>query len=216
MQGQINSTFGTYQVDMFESGLAADVGANPFFVWLAIKAHADFNTGEAWPSIRRLSSLTGLGVNTVQRAIDRLTDAHLLRITNRGNRKVSTRYVARERLDVRLGDQLLCTIVIDYVPAQLQKKIKRIRNKLATGENDPDAFAAAEIIPGTGFVWDAVSGVLRSRISVSNIPRTESIGIDASQFAGSVLAQKVAGIRAKFTQRKVAQKLGGVSIVDTS
>ncbi len=215
MRGQINATFGTFQADMFESGLAAEIGANPFVVWLAIKAHSDFNSGESWPSIRRLSSLTGLGVNTVQRALDRLTDAHLLRIVSRGNRKVSTRYVARERLDVRLGNQLLCTIVIDYVPSALRKKVKRIQNTLAGGEHDPEAFAAAEIIPGTGFVWDAVAGVLRSHIPASSIPRSEPVGIDASQFAGSVLAQKVAGIQAAIANRKVAQKLGGVSMVDT-
>ena len=51
MLGRINTTFGTYQADLFESGLVAQIGPNSFAVWAAIKAHADFQTGIAWPSV---------------------------------------------------------------------------------------------------------------------------------------------------------------------
>lgn len=206
MKGQINSTFGMFQADMFESGLAGEVGANPFFVWLAIKAHANFQTGEAWPSIRRLAEITRLSPNTVQKAIATLENSRLLRTTRKGNQKTSTRYVARERLDVKFGDQLLCSIVVDYVPAQIRKKLERIKGSLKTGEHDPDLFAQVEIVPGDGFEWDATAGVLRSRIHASKLPQTEPM-IDSSQFAGSVLGLKVAGIKAKSAERKAAKDL---------
>ena len=42
---------------MFESGLVAEIGVNAYAVWNVIKAHADFETGVAWPGIRRLVAL---------------------------------------------------------------------------------------------------------------------------------------------------------------
>lgn len=206
MKGQINSTFGTFQADMFESGLAAEVGANPFFVWLAIKAHADFQTGEAWPSIRRLAEITGISPMTVQRALEKLENARLLRVTKKGNKKTSTRYIARERLDVRLGNKLMCSIVVDYVPSQIRKKLERIKTSLKAGEEDPDLFAQVEIMPGEGFEWDATAGVLRHKIHVSQLPATEQ-PIDPSEFAGTMLGLKVAGIKARSAERKAAKAL---------
>lgn len=206
MKGQINSTFGTFQADMFESGLAAEVGANPFFIWLAIKAHADFQTGEAWPSIRRLAEITGLSAMTVQKAITTLETARLLRIKKRGNQKVSTRYIARERLDIKLGTQLICSIVVDYIPSQTRKKLERVKSSLKTGEHDPEAFAQVEIIPGEGFIWDATTGTLKNQIHASKLPTAEPT-IDLSEFAGSILGLKVAGFKAKAAERKAAKLL---------
>lgn len=49
IQGVIDTTYHTQQRDMFVSGLAAEIGVNAFAVWHAIKSHADFQTGIAWP-----------------------------------------------------------------------------------------------------------------------------------------------------------------------
>lgn len=197
MDGKIDSTFGTFQRDMFESGLAAEIGANCFITWVAIKTHADFNTGQAWPSIRRLAEITGLSINTVQKAIHALEAAHLLRIMRKGNQKLSTRYIACERLDVRLGNRLLCQVVIDYVPAQIRAQLTRIRETLSTGERNPEAFAQVEIIPGEGFSWDAERGTLRGDVPIRDIPTKEAPGIDAEAFAASALGLRMAGIRKK-------------------
>lgn len=45
-QASIDASFTTAQRDMFESGLVAEIGANAFAVWMALKHHADFNTGK--------------------------------------------------------------------------------------------------------------------------------------------------------------------------
>src|SRR5688572_14004985 len=96
----IDSSFATNQRDLFESGLVAQIGANAFAVWMALKHHADFNTGRAFPGVRRLAELVGLNKDTVSKCLHTLADARLLRSTPRGRGKT---YVARERLDVRLG-----------------------------------------------------------------------------------------------------------------
>ena len=197
MDGKIDSTFGTFQRDMFESGLAAEIGANGFIVWVAIKTHADFNTGIAWPSIRRLGEITGLSINTVQKVIKELELASLLRIVKTGNQKSSTRYLARERLDVKLGNKLLCRIVIDYVPQAIKTQLHRISETLKTGERNPDAFSQVEIIPGEGFVWNAATGTLQGAISIKEMPAKEVTTIDAERVAASALGLKMAGIQKK-------------------
>lgn len=99
-----------------------------------------------------------------------LVDAKSLRIASAGSGKRSNRYVARERLDVRLGDRVLCTIVIDYVPSRLRKQLDDISSALRNGKSDPGACAACEIIPGQGFAWDESAGVLRASIPYEQIP----------------------------------------------
>lgn len=197
MEGRIDSTFGTFQRDMFESGLVSEIGANCFVIWIAIKTHADFNTGTAWPSIRRISAITGLSDKTVQKALKELQAAHLLKIVQSGNQRASTRYVARERLDVRLGNRLLCRIVMDYVPAKIKAQMHSLTETLRSGERNPDAFADVEIIPGEGFKWNSETGTLQAQIPIKEIPAREQSTVDMESFAASALGLKMAGIKAK-------------------
>lgn len=171
MQGRIDTSFQTLQRDLFASGLAAKIGMNAFGVWLAIKSHADYNTGKAWPGMRRLSDLTGLSLGLIHRSVQTLLEAHLLRVEkpSRGGRRGQT-YVACERMDVRLGDRVLCTIVLDYVPATLRSTLNSIDQALLTGEATAETFAQCRIIPGPGFAWDSESKVLQGEVSSRDIP----------------------------------------------
>jgi len=166
MQGHINTTFGTYQTDLFESGLVAEIGTNAFAIWCAIKWHSDFNNGVSYPSIRRLMAKTGLASATVQKALKNLEEFHLLRSWVKNRKRY---YVARERLDVKIGNRTLCTVVVDYIPATLRKQLHDIKSALETGNANPLSLANAEIIPGPGFSWDAPAGVLRAAIPASEI-----------------------------------------------
>lgn len=167
MQGRINTSFATYQADLFESGLVAQIGPNAFALWSAIKAHADYQTGLAYPSIRRLMELTGLASATVQKCLHTLEDAKLLRSEVKGR---SRYYIARERLDISLGSRVLCTVVVDYVPAKLRAQVQAVKEALESGKDDPEVFASVEIVPGAGFVWDASANVLRGTVSASEMP----------------------------------------------
>lgn len=170
MQGEIDTSFTTNQRDLFTSGMAAQIGMNAFGVWLAIKSHADFNDGEAWPGVRRLAEMTGLGTGTVSRTIQTLIDAKLLRVLAPGKGHKTSRYLARERLDVKLGGRVLCTIVVDYVPAVLREKLDRIKSALQDGKPDPQAFAEVDIIPGKGFSWNEKEGMLKAAIPAADLP----------------------------------------------
>lgn len=193
MQGRIDTSFETLQRDLFASGMAARIGMGAFGVWLAIKSHADYNTGECWPGMRRLSELTGLSLGAVSNAVHVLVEAKLLRVLAEGRGKRGNRYIARERLDVRLGDRVLCTIVLDYVPATMRATLKELDRAVTAGKGVPEALAACEIIPGAGFTWDASERVLRASIPARDIP-----ALEASEDAlRQPLVQRVLAIRDK-------------------
>jgi hypothetical protein len=184
MQSKIDTTFQTMQRDLFESGIVAAIGPNAFAVWQSIKAHADFNTGEAWPGMRRIGEMTGLSLGAVHKAVEVLQTSHLLRIVTKGNRSRGSTYIARERMDVRMGDRVLCTIVIDYVPATLRKTIEGVAAAIQGERTRPEAFADCEIIPGDGFVWDSESGVLRAAIKASDVPDGDLMSFPQFQNGG--------------------------------
>ena len=170
MEGQIDSSFTTEQRDLFASGIVAEIGVNAYAVWSAIKFYADYNTGHAWPGMRTIGEKLGVSKDTVNRAIEALKLAHMVRITDTHTRRRGQTYIARERMCVRLGSRVLCTIVFDYVPNSLRGTIQRIENALKTGENDPDAFAEVEVIPGQGFAWDEATKTLRGRVLARELP----------------------------------------------
>lgn len=158
----IDSSFMTTQRDLFESGLVAEIGANAFAVWMALKWHSDYATGHAFPGVRRLAELVGLNKDTISRCLHALEEARLLRTTPRGRGKT---YIARERLDVRLGDVVACHVVVDYVPAKLRDKLLGMEAALETGKGLADeAFVDVEIIPGPGFHWDPESRSLKGKV----------------------------------------------------
>jgi hypothetical protein len=173
MEGQVDSSFTTEQRDLFASGLVAEIGVNAYAVWSAIKFYADYNTGHAWPGMRKLGEKLGLSAMTVKRAIDGLEQARMVRIVASSTRRKGQTYIARERLCVRLGNRVLCTVVFDYVPSALRGKIRRLENALQTGEDDPEAFAEVEVIPGQGFEWDERSKSLRGRIMARELPAVQ-------------------------------------------
>ena len=170
MKGEIDTSFITNQRDLFTSGLAAQIGMNAFGVWLAIKSHSDYNTGECWPGMRRLSELTRLSLGAVQKCVQILLDAKLLRLALPGKGTRSAKYVARERLDVRIGSRVICTIVIDYVPNRLRERLEKIAKAISEGVDDPAAFAQVDIIPGRDFMWDADAKMLRAAIPATELP----------------------------------------------
>lgn len=168
LSGTIDSTFTTSQRDLFLSGVVAEIGANAFAVWHAIKVYADYNTGKAFPGMRRLGKDVGMSAATVKRAVDILETNKMLRIVENHTKKKGQTYNARERLSIRFGEILICTIVVDYVLAQIKDKLRNIKEALKVGESSPDLSAMVEIIPAPGFLFDQSTGTFKSEIAVPN------------------------------------------------
>ena len=191
MQGNVDTSFQTLQRDLFNSGMAAHIGMNAFGVWLAIKNHADYNTGECWPGMRRLAELTGLAVGSVQKATKTLVEAKLLRI-EQGKRKTNT-YVARERMDIRLGSKILCTIVLDYVPRNLRQRLEELERNIKTGTQDETIWTHVEIIPAQGFEWDVKAKVLRAKVNSREFPEATAEATHAQ--LQSAIVQRVLALK---------------------
>lgn len=170
LHGTIDSTFTTSQRDLFLSGVVAEIGVNAFTVWHAIKVYADFNTGEAFPGMRKLAKDVGMSAASVMRAVDVLITNKMLRVVKSHTKKKGQTYIARERLAIRFGDILICTIVVDYVPAQIKDKLKNIKEALKVGESSGDLFAQVEIIPASGFLFDQTTGTFKGSIALDSLP----------------------------------------------
>lgn len=168
----LDTSYLSMQRDLFSSGTAAEIGASAFMLWSAIKHHADYETGVCWPSVRTLMKLTGLASHTVQDAINRLQAAHMLRVDKSGR---TNRYIARDRMDLRMGDLLICTVVVDYCPGKLKDVLPRVKAALEghiDGTESAEALALVELIPGPGFSLDAVTGTHKMSVPQSKITQT--------------------------------------------
>ncbi len=167
VSGDVDTTYMTQQRDMFASGLAAQIGVYAYTTWCAIKYHSDFQTGKSWPGIRHLAELVGASKASIEKAILDLEAAHLLRVERRGRRNI---YVARERMDVRVGDRVICSIAIDYVPARMREKLAALRGAAAGEIAAADVWAEVEIIPGQGMEHDPKSGTYKGRMRADEVP----------------------------------------------
>lgn len=199
VRATIDVSFEMFQRDIWDSGLAAEITPNGLAVWLAIKAHASHETGVAFPGVRRLAEITGLSVGTVSKVVTILERCHLLRV-ERGTGRRGTVYVARERMDVRVGDTLICQVVIDFVPSQIRKQLKDIETAFETGKGGKDAFARCEVIPARGFSWNAETGRLQRDIPYSELPVMAEDGLDdelARTLTGRVKALQVQSQKGK-------------------
>lgn len=166
-RGDIDTTYHTQQRDMFASGLASDIGVYAYSVWNAIKSHSDFNTGDSWPGIRRLCALTGISDQKVQESIKTLQTWYLLRVVKKPGK--SNHYIARERMDVRVGGRVICTVVVDYIPSQMRERLERLKGA-AKGEIDKaDVWAHVELIPGRGMKLDAQSGSFKTQMRADEV-----------------------------------------------
>lgn len=172
LRGDIDTTYMTQQRDMFESGLVAEIGVNAYAIWNAIKCHADFETGVAWPGIRRLVEMCGISNMTVQGAIKTLQAAHMLRVKKRGRR--SNEYVARERMDIRVGNRVICTVVVDYVPATMRARLARLKGASTGDLSAEDVWAEVELIPGPGLKLDEATGTFKTSMRADEVPEQVS------------------------------------------
>ena len=208
VRGDIDTTYHTQQRDMFASGLAADIGVHAFAVWHAIKSHADFQSGVGRPGIRRLVELTGSSDKTVQAAIKKLVDAHLLRVTKKGQKNV---YVARERMDVRVGDRVICTVVIDFVPSKMRERLAKLKGATAGEIESEDVWAEVELIPGPGLVMDLKTGTFKASLRADEVPENTAdlaAGLFPSAQSSIAMAEreKLRKLKTEMNTKKMLKK----------
>ena len=84
--------FGKVPQAMVFSGAIVGLGRSQLAVYLTLAAHADGRGLSAFPSVRRIARLAGIGERTVQRAVQKLVESGMLRVEIRGGRHRPNEY----------------------------------------------------------------------------------------------------------------------------
>lgn len=118
---------------MIDSGDAAEMGGTTFLVYAIIKAHANYNTGCAFPSVETIAGKAGISSDQVTRCIKKLESMKYIEKTKKGRQN---HYTLREK--VRLFDdegRPAAVATWDYLPSSVSEATEEIKNYLKTGQH---------------------------------------------------------------------------------
>lgn len=117
---------------MIESGDAAKMGPYAFTVYAVIKAHANFETGNAFPAIETIAAKSGISVPQVKRELKTLEACGYLTKKRQGRSNV---YTLREKVEIT-DEQGRPTAMAtwDYLPGGVKHAVADLKNVLLTGD----------------------------------------------------------------------------------
>lgn len=117
---------------MFSSRDAARMGPYAVTVYLVIKAHANFNTGNSFPSIDVIVDETGISKSQVIRVLKVLETFGYLKRTKAGRKN---EYRLREKVSIRDGrGQQAAVATWDYLPTTVQAAMADLKNLMLSGD----------------------------------------------------------------------------------
>ena len=93
-------------------------------------------------------------------------------------------------MDVRIGDRVICTVVVDFVPATMRDKLAKLKGAASGQIESADVWAEVELIPGPGLKLDATSGTFRATMRADEIPEQLSQAEAASMLSSATEARK--------------------------
>lgn len=124
---------------MVDSGDVARMGAEAVTIYLVIKAHTNFNTGQAFPSIETIQEKAGCSKATVMRKLKTLEEFGYITREKIGR---STIYKLREKVEITDSEGRPSAVATwDYLPTSVQQAVADLKNVLVTGE-----FAGAKVV----------------------------------------------------------------------
>lgn len=116
---------------MIDQGDVARIGPFAFTVYAVIKAHANYETGIAFPSIELISEKSGISCAQIKRELKVLEVAGYLKKSKRGR---SNCYTLQEKIQVKDKNgstQALATW--PYMPSKTSAAVSDLRNAFETG-----------------------------------------------------------------------------------
>jgi DNA-binding transcriptional ArsR family regulator len=117
---------------MIANGDVARMGPHAFTVYCVIKAHTNFSTGRAFPSLELIAEKTGISLAQVKRELKTLEEMKYLTKEKRGR---SNLYQLREKVEIQDNHgrpQAVATW--DYLPSGVQAAIADLKNVMVTGD----------------------------------------------------------------------------------
>ena len=117
---------------MIENGDVAKMGPHAFTVYAVIKAHANFNTGQAFPALETIAEKSGMSLAQVKRELKTLEANGYLTKEKRGR---SNLYILREKIDIADEHGRPAAVATwDYLPGGVKHAMADLKNVLMTGD----------------------------------------------------------------------------------
>ena len=117
---------------MMDSGDAATMGGTTFLVYCVIKAHSNYSTGTAFPSIELIAEKAGISEPQVNRCINKLIEMEYIKKEKRGRSNI---YRLREKVELQDPEgNKVALATWDYVPGALKASMADLKNVLMTGD----------------------------------------------------------------------------------
>lgn len=116
----------------------AEMGASAWAVYCVIKAYAQLNTGESFPSQAKIAGHIGVSVDTVQRAIDRLIELKLVTREKVGRRS-QYHLIESFPLERKSDGERVGQVEHPYMPMQFNDLIGQIKAYASSGRLPPGA-----------------------------------------------------------------------------
>lgn len=122
-------------VEMVSNGDLKKMGAYCFTVYAVVKAHANINTGNAFPSINTLVTETGISERQVQGCLKKLEEIgylEVVRVTGKSNQ-----YTLKEKFIMhdKQGDTTAIA-TFNYLPTAVGRAMTEIKNFRMTGMHE--------------------------------------------------------------------------------
>jgi DNA-binding transcriptional ArsR family regulator len=118
--------------DMIDSGDVAKMGPHATTVYLVIKAHTNFSTGRAFPSIETIVEKSGISDKQVRRELRTLEELGYISKEKKGRNNV---YTLREKVAITDEEGRPTAVATwDYLPSTVSHAVADLKNVLVTGE----------------------------------------------------------------------------------
>lgn len=117
---------------MIDSGDLAKLSGSAVKVYLVVKAHTNFSTGQAFPNIETIAEKAGLSVSQVKRELDVLRECGYIIKEKRGR---ANAYTLREKVQITDDTGRPAAVATwDYLPSSVQHAVADLKNVLVTGD----------------------------------------------------------------------------------
>jgi DNA-binding transcriptional MocR family regulator len=124
---------------MIETGDVARMGASAFTTYCVIKAHTNFSTGRAFPSIETIVEKSGISKRQVINDLKTLEEHGYITKQKQGRANV---YTLREKVGISDDHgRPVAAATWDYLPAGVSGAVADLKNVLMSGD-----FAGAKIV----------------------------------------------------------------------
>lgn len=117
---------------MIDNGDLAKLSGSSVKIYLVIKSHTNFSTGQSFPSMEIISEKSGISIAQVKRELKSLEDFGYISKSKIGRRNF---YTLREKVEIKddIG-RPAAVATWDYLPSSVKHAIADLRNVLVSGD----------------------------------------------------------------------------------